>query len=89
MEGRKTIVLNKVHIIIYIVIGIMFLVTSFLSPFLAAKETEKQVMSHESRICKLEDSEKTSRELLLEIKFNLKNLVEKTGGTYFESQSNQ
>jgi hypothetical protein len=78
--------LKKIHIVLVIVAVFVF---QYLFPFVESTSNQKTlsgvVVNHETRITNLENGYLGNRELLMEIRFNLKQHVREQGGEYIES----
>jgi amino acid transporter len=81
LKDRGFIILEKMHLIV----GLIIIITSLIiGGVVQAKLIQQNITDHETRISKLEKVNEEKHDLLLEIKYNLKTLVEKQGGTYQE-----
>jgi hypothetical protein len=77
--------LKKVHLVL-VIIGIIVFQYVFPAAEHSARDNslDKIVINHESRITNLENGYLGNRELLIEIKFNLKQHIREQGGEYIE-----
>jgi hypothetical protein len=81
LKNNGFIVFKKVHIIV----TLTFLIVGFIGTVFAQKAiAENMLADHEKRITAIESENKTNRDLLLELKFNIKSMMEKQGLTYQE-----
>lgn len=81
LKDNGLIVLKKIHI----VLTLAFLVIGFIGSIFAQKAiAENMLADHEKRITVLESSDSQDNDLLIELKFNLKVLMEKQGLKYQE-----
>jgi len=81
LKENGLIILKKFHI----VITLLFLVVGFIGSIFAQKAiAENMLADHEKRIVNLESSDRYDNDLLIELKFNLKVLMEKQGLKYQE-----
>jgi amino acid transporter len=79
LKDRGFIILEKMHLIVGLIIIIASLI---IGGVVQAKLIQQNITNHETRISKLEQVKEENHDLLLEIKYNLKTLVEKQGGIY-------
>ena len=78
--------LKAAHIVLAVLIIVLFQIFSpIVSGFVDKSKIENKIQSHEERINKLEYESPSNKELLQEIKFNLKNYMNQTGHTYIEN----
>ncbi|KAF0153666.1 MAG: hypothetical protein FD188_3369, partial [Ignavibacteria bacterium] len=69
----------------YYMIGVIIIIVGLIGNIFAQKAiAENMLDNHEIRISKLEEENKSERDLLIELKFNIKSMMEKQGLTYQE-----
>jgi len=69
----------------YYIIGVIIIIVGLIGNIFAQKAiAENMLDNHEIRITKLEEENKSERDLLIEFKFNIKSMMEKQGLTYHE-----
>lgn len=69
----------------YYIIGIIIIVVGLIGNIFAQKAiTENMLDNHEKRISAIEQEDQSTRYLLLELKFNMKSMMEKQGLKYQE-----
>ncbi|KAF0138395.1 MAG: hypothetical protein FD143_3665, partial [Ignavibacteria bacterium] len=67
----------------YYMIGVIIIIVGLIGNIFAQKAiAENMLDNHEIRISKLEEENKSERDLLIELKFNIKSMMEKQGLTY-------
>lgn len=81
LKDRGFFILEKVHIV--------FLLIAMIIGFVVSAIVQKELMAatvdnHEERILYLENRDKVKHDILLELKYNLKTLMEKSGIKYQE-----
>lgn len=87
MEEPKEIIqinLTKVHLILSTIILVVTLITPFIAGFVSISQHTENLMIHERRLTTLEAQRLDNRQLLLELKFNLKKHMNEAGETYIE-----
>lgn len=78
--------LKKVHIILLILGMFVFQYASpFINELIKKNNIESTIVSHEERLDALERGYIGNRELLMEIRFNLRKHIESSGQDYIES----
>lgn len=79
---------------VQLILGIVALIIiQFIQPIIGAvvdkNSAETTIQNHENRITTLETNEQTNHELLLEIRWNLRNHMNAAGQEYLESNPNR
>ena len=84
-----TINLTKVHLVLAIIFGCITMVSPIVAAWFTLNEHSSTIKKHEYRLTDLEMKRLDQRDILLEIKFNLKNHIENSGQTYIEGNGHK
>jgi len=76
--------LTKVHLTIAIIVLVFSLLTPIIAGFVTINRNSEDIGRHDARIIILEKDKTENHDLLLELKFNLKNHMESAGERYID-----
>jgi uncharacterized protein HemY len=81
---KITINLTKVHLMLATAVLIISMLTPFITGFITISKNTEAIGRHDERITILEAGRLDNRELLQEIRFNLKKHMEQAGEKYID-----
>jgi len=76
--------LTKVHLTIAIIVLVFSLLTPIIAGFVTINRNSEDIGRHDARIIILEKDKIENHDLLLELKYNLKNHMESAGERYID-----
>jgi len=76
--------LTKIHLIFATIVLIVSLLTPIVAGFITINRNTEDIGRHDARILILETDKTENHDLLLELKFNLKNHMESAGERYID-----
>ena len=76
--------LTKVHLTIAIIVLVFSLLTPIIAGFVTINRNSEDIGRHDARIIILEKDKIDNHDLLLELKYNLKNHMEAAGERYID-----
>lgn len=89
MQNGYVFSMKKLHLIVTLLAVLLTLMVSVAYPFVWKSQVDVKLATVQDEVSKLKSSNQSNRELLIEIKFNLKHFMQRQGIEYIENTNKQ